>query len=83
MPRTKPAAKKPQHLPLIVDCPAGAKDNPALTGAGTPQTITLQLIAKSGQIYLLPLSELAALRITGALVEWEPVKSRLEAGNDD
>jgi hypothetical protein len=83
MPSKKPAGTKPQHLPLIVDCPAGAMDNPALTGAGTPQTITLQLIAKSGQIYLLPLSELAALRITGALVEWEPVKSRLEVRNVD
>ena len=83
MPSKKPAGRKAQHLPLIVDCPAGAMDNPALTGAGTPQTITLQLNAKSGQIYQLPLSELAALQIVKALLEWGPVKSRLEAGNDD
>jgi hypothetical protein len=63
----------PQQLPLVVDVPAGFRDNPALTGADVPQTITLQLQAKSGQVYVLPLSERAAQRIVLGLIHWPPV----------
>jgi hypothetical protein len=47
----------PKLLPLIAAVSAAFVDDPALTGAATPQTITVQLNAYSGQVYQLPLSE--------------------------
>jgi hypothetical protein len=63
----------PKPLPLIVTVSGAFEDNPALTGASAPQTITIQLTAKSGQVYHLPLSEKAAQMLTLTLMTW-PVR---------
>ncbi len=53
----------PVHLPLIISCPGRARDNPALIGAATPPTLTLQLDTQSGQHFLLPLTVKAARQL--------------------
>jgi hypothetical protein len=65
-------AAKP--LPLVVSVSGAFEDNPALTGAATPQTITVQLNAYSGRVYQLPLSEQAAQMLTLTLMTWYPVR---------
>jgi hypothetical protein len=65
-------AAKP--LPLIVSVSAAFEDDPAVIGAATPQTITVQLNAQSGQVYHLPLSEQAAQLLTLTLMTWAPVR---------
>jgi hypothetical protein len=65
-------AAKP--LPLVVSVSGAFEDNPALTGAATPQTITVQLNAVGGQVYHLPLSEQAAQMLTLTLMSWHPVR---------
>jgi hypothetical protein len=64
----------PNHLPLLVSVPESFEDDPAVTGAGTPQTITVQLNLLSGQVYHLPLSERAAQMLTLILLTWAPVR---------
>jgi hypothetical protein len=61
-------------LPLVVSVSAAFEDNPAFTGAATPQTITVQLTAQSGLVYHLPLSEQAAQMLTLTLMSWAPVR---------
>jgi hypothetical protein len=53
------------------------EDDPAIIGAATPQTITVQLTAKSGQVYHLPLSENAAQLLTLTLMAWPPVHDHI------
>jgi hypothetical protein len=50
----------PNYSPLMTSVAAVLEDDPAITGAASPQTITVHLKAKSGQTYHLPLSEEAA-----------------------
>jgi hypothetical protein len=64
----------PNHLPLVVSVPESFEDDPAVTGAGTSQTITVQLNLLSGQVYHLPLSERAAQMLTLILLTWAPVR---------
>jgi hypothetical protein len=64
----------PKLLPLIAAVSAAFEDDPALTGAATPQTITVQLNAYSGRVYQLPLSEQAAQMLTLTLMTWYPVR---------
>ena len=58
----------PVHLPLVTKCPALLRDNPDLTGAATPPTLTVQLDTQSGQHLLLPLTVEAAKQLLVALV---------------
>jgi hypothetical protein len=67
----------PKPLPHIVTVSGAFEDNPALTGASVPQTITIQLTAKSGQVYHLPLSEKAAQMLTLTLMTWQPVRQHI------
>jgi hypothetical protein len=64
----------PNDLPLIASVGAALEDDPVLTGAESPQTITVHLRTKAGQIYRLPLSERAAQALTMTLLSWHPVR---------
>ena len=61
---------KPISLPLIVNCPATS--NTDLIGGGGEPTIQVQLNTLGGQIYLVPLSVLAARSLLFALSNWRP-----------
>jgi hypothetical protein len=61
---------KPISLPLIVNCPATS--NTDLIGGGGEPTIQVQLNTLGGQIYLMPLSVLAARNLLLALSNWRP-----------
>jgi len=61
-------AAQPIQLPLITQCPAAM---PSSDGGNEP-TITIQLKTLGGQIYLVPLSVLAARGLLAALVLWPP-----------
>ena len=50
------AERKVTVLPLVTDVVAAFLDNPALQGANTPLTTTIQLETLGGDIYQLPLS---------------------------
>jgi hypothetical protein len=76
----------PKLLPLIAAVSAAFQDDPALTGAATPQTITVQLNSYNGQVYHLPLSEQAAQLLTLTLMTWHPVRQYIIEnfeGDDD
>jgi hypothetical protein len=76
----------PTHLPLITSIAAVVEDDPALTGAASPQTITVHLKARSGQVYDVPLSEAAAQALTITLMCWHPVREYILdhfEGDDD
>jgi hypothetical protein len=73
---------KPIHLPLIVAAPTFTADNPALTGGGVPQTITVQLTTQRGQHYLVPLSVDAAQAIVAGLLRWQPVRDAVRHGGN-
>ena|SRR5215471_1188053 len=64
-------AAQPIQLPLITQCPA-ALPSSDLTGGGNEPTITIQLKMLGGQIYLVPLSVLAARGLLAALALWPP-----------
>jgi hypothetical protein len=66
----KPQPVKPISLPLIVNCPATS--NTDLIGGGGEPTIQVQLNTLGGQIYLVPLSVLAARNLLFALSNWRP-----------
>ena len=70
-------AEKPISLGLIVRVPAAMRDNPALTGASIPPTLTVQMDSQSGQIYLIPLSVQAGIGLMKALATWPPVQDYL------
>lgn len=65
---------RPKSLPLIVGITGAFEDKPALAGGSTPQTITMQLTAKNGEVYHLPLSEKAAQTLALTLMTWQPVR---------
>jgi hypothetical protein len=65
----KPQRVQPICLPLIVNCPASS--NTDLLGGSEP-TIQVQLNTLGGQIYLVPLSVLAARNLLLALSNWQP-----------
>ena len=64
-------AAQPIQLHLITQCPA-AMPSSDLRGGGNEPTITIQLKTLGGQIYLVPLSVLAARGLLAALVLWPP-----------
>jgi len=64
-------AAQPIQLPLITQCPA-AMPSSDLRGGGNEPTITIQLKTLGGQIYLVPLSVLAARGLLAALALWPP-----------
>ena len=61
---------QPIQLPLVTRC-VGAMPSSDLLGGGSEPTIQIQLIL-GGQIYLMPLSVLAARGLLSALVLWPP-----------
>lgn len=75
-------ADKPIHPPLIAAAPTFTADNPALTGGGVPQSITMQLTTQRGQHYLVPLSVEAALAIVTGLLRWQPVRDAVRHGGN-
>jgi hypothetical protein len=62
---------QPISLPLIVRCPAASPSTDLFGGGGEP-TIQVQLDTLGGQIYLVPLSVLAARNLLLALSNWRP-----------
>jgi hypothetical protein len=64
-------AAQPIQLPLITQCLA-AMPSSDLRGGGNEPTITIQLKTLGGQIYLVPLSVLAARGLLAALALWPP-----------
>jgi hypothetical protein len=66
----KPQPVQPIGLPLIVNCPAAS--NTDLLGGSDEPTIQVQLNTLGGQIYLVPLSVLAARNLLLALSNWRP-----------
>jgi hypothetical protein len=62
---------QPIQLPLITRCPAAMPSSDPTSG-GVEATITIQLNAIGGQIYLVPLSVLAARGLLRALALWLP-----------
>jgi hypothetical protein len=69
----KPKRKKITQLPLIADCQASMRSNPALDGPGVAPTLTAQLESLGGDIYQMPLSVRAARGMLLALAAWEPL----------
>jgi hypothetical protein len=61
--------EQPIRLPLATQC-AGAMPSSDLVGGGSEPTIQIQLNTLGGQIYLIPLSVLAARGLLSALVLW-------------
>ena len=60
---------QPIQLPLVTRC-AGAMPSSDLLGGGSEPTIQIQLNTLGGQIYLMPLSVLAARGLLSALALW-------------
>lgn len=64
--------KKVTTLPVITNAVAAFFDNPALHGADTPLTTTIQLETLGGEVYQLPLSAnglKALVKVLGSLDE--------------
>lgn len=72
--------RMPVTLPLVVDMPVGYIDDPVISGASTPSTLTLQLHAQSGEIYMLPLSVSVAVKLITAFQSWPELKEALATG---
>jgi hypothetical protein len=62
---------QPIQLPLITRCMAAMPSSDPTSG-GVEPTITIQLNAQGGQIYLVPLSVPAARGLLSALALWPP-----------
>ena len=69
--------EKPVTLPLVTSVGVFFRDNPALTGAATPSTLTAQLDTLNGQIYFLQLTEKAAIGLLVGLSTWQPIQDYL------
>ncbi len=71
-------------LPLIVSVPSLHMDNPELTGAATPTTLTVQLDTQGGQHLLLPLTVKAAKKLSVGLAGMLQLQgSPSEPGEDE
>jgi hypothetical protein len=62
--------QQPISLPLIVNCPATSTTD--LLGGSDEPTIQVQLNTLGGQIYLVPLTVLAARNLLFAVSNWRP-----------
>ena len=62
---------QPIQLPLVTRC-AGVMPSSELLGGASEPTIQIQLNTLGGQIYLVPLSVLAARGLLAALALWPP-----------
>jgi hypothetical protein len=75
----KPKRRKVTQLPLIADCQASMRSDPARDGPGVAPTLTAQLESLGGEIYQMPLSVRAARGMLLALAAWEPLCEAMTA----